>query len=415
MIDDHPDSTRATATALGVQVRPMPDETDLAALVGGCQLVVPSPSVPEQHPVWAAAEEAGVPIVSELDLAQAWTSVPMVAVTGTNGKTTVTVLVERMLVESGVEAVVAGNNELPLVAAIDEQPTEVYVVEASSFRLAPCRTFRPRVGTWLNLAPDHLDWHTDLASYAEAKARIWAQQSSDDVAVAPADSPEVLGHAEGIRSQLVTFGPGGDWRVEGHELVGPPGVVAPVGTLARCLPHDVANALAAAATAFPVGATTEGMARALAGFEGLPHRVTLVGESGGVRYYDDSKATTPDATVAAISGFSSAVLIAGGRNKGLDLAPLADLAPRLRGVVAIGEAGPLVAEVFADRVPVATAHSMDEAVRAAAHMARPSDVVVLSPAAASFDWYSSYAERGADFARAVRALIAGSDPQGRTS
>jgi UDP-N-acetylmuramoylalanine--D-glutamate ligase len=167
----------------------------------------------------------------------------------------------------------------------------------------------------------------------------------------------------------------------------------------------VANALAASAAALAAGASTDGVRAALTAFGGLPHRLTLVGYGGGVRWYDDSKATNPHAAVAAVRGFESVVLIAGGRNKGLDLSALAQVADRVRAVVAIGEAAPEVAGAFAGVRPVATATTMAEAVTAAAAAARPGDAVLLSPGCASFDWYRSYAERGDDFARAVHALL----------
>jgi UDP-N-acetylmuramoylalanine--D-glutamate ligase len=183
--------------------------------------------------------------------------------------------------------------------------------------------------------------------------------------------------------------------------------VLAVADLPRALPHDIANGLAATATAQGGGATLEGARSALTSFSGLPHRVTPVGEAEGVSWFDDSKATAPHATVAAVSSFDSVVLIAGGRNKGLDLGELAGLAPRLRAVVAIGDAAHEVAEVFDGLVPVVTAESMAEAVASARHAARPGDAVLLSPGCASFDWYGSYAERGDDFVRAVRAELAG--------
>jgi UDP-N-acetylmuramoylalanine--D-glutamate ligase len=177
--------------------------------------------------------------------------------------------------------------------------------------------------------------------------------------------------------------------------------------LARPFPHEVLDALCALAAAGAAGATVQGCRRALLEFTGLPHRVQLVGEANGVRYYDDSKATTPGAVLAALAGFERAVLLAGGRNKGLDLSVLRQAAPRLRAVVAIGEAAPEVAAAFEGACTVRRADSMAEAVAAAAEVAEPGDAVVLSPACASFDWYSSYAERGDDFARCVVALGAG--------
>jgi UDP-N-acetylmuramoylalanine--D-glutamate ligase len=194
-------------------------------------------------------------------------------------------------------------------------------------------------------------------------------------------------------------------------LVGPDGAeLAAVGELPRSRPHDLVDGLCAAAAAVAAGAGPTGCGRALRAFRGLPHRVELVGEAKGVRFYDDSKATTPGAVLAALDGFESAVLIAGGRNKGLDLSVLRVAAPRLRSVVAIGEAAPEVTAAFAGSCPVESAGTMGDAVAAAAAVARPGDAVLLSPACASFDWYSSYAERGEDFAHWVRALGPGTDP-----
>ena len=285
--------------------------------------VLPSPGVPERHPVFAIAAAAGVPVRSEFDLAATWDRRPFLAITGTDGKTTVTTMVTAMLRASGVRAVAAGNIDVPLVAAIDDPEPEVFVVEASSFRLSHATVFRPTVATWLNVAADHQDVHLSVSGYHAAKARVWANLTADDLAVANADDPVVLAHAGGV-PRLQTFGLGGpgtaDWYVDGSMLRGPDALeIVDVGELHRSLPHDVANALAAAATAMNGGAVIDGVRTALREFRGLPHRVELVGEAGGVRYFDDSKATAPHATLAAVAGFRSVVLIAGGRNKGLDL------------------------------------------------------------------------------------------------
>ena len=377
---------------------------DLEAVVGA-DLVVPSPGIGPAHPLYEAARRAGVPVVSEIELA--WRSAPdrrYVAVTGTNGKTTVTTLIAAMLSAAGIPAVAAGNIGVPLVSAV-AGPAEVVVVEASSFQLAYTERFRPHVAVWLNLAPDHLDWHPSLADYAAAKARIWANQGPGDVAVVNADDEAVLAAATGAPGRVVTFGTGdADWSVVGGRLRGPGLDVMAVGDLRRSLPHDVANVLAAMAAATAMGAGAGACAAGASRMEGLPHRVQLVGEAGGVHYYDDSKATTPAAVLAALRGFDSVVLIAGGRNKGLDLRPLAGEGHRLRAVVAIGEAAPEVEAALAPVAPVTVASSMADAVRRAKAAARPGDAVLLSPACASFDWYRSYAERGDDFAAQVRAL-----------
>lgn len=410
-IDDRPTPVgRALAEELGVELVEAPDDSTLTALVAGAGAVVPSPGVPDHHPVFAAAAAAAVPVLSEFDLAARWDDRPLVAITGTNGKTTVTELTRAMLAASGRHALAVGNTEVPLVAAIEDATVDVFVVEASSFRLLHSHRFAPEVGTWLNLAPDHLDNHATLEAYTAAKARLWADQAPEQVAIGNADDPIVAAHLARAPARHVTFGldAGADNRVEGERLVLAGGdVLAEVGELVRSFPHDLANALAAAASAVHGGGTAEGAHDAVVAFRGLPHRVTLVREAEGVRWYDDSKATAPHSTRAAVRGFPSVILIAGGRNKGLDLAELAEEASHIRAVVAIGEAGADVAAAFDGLRPVRTAGSMDEAVAAAASLARSGDAVLLSPACASFDWYGSYAERGDDFVRAVTDLLAG--------
>jgi UDP-N-acetylmuramoylalanine--D-glutamate ligase len=410
VVDDHPtDAGRTLAAELGVELVEAPDQTTLTGLVASVGAVVPSPGVPDRHAVFALAAERDVPVLSEFDLAARWDQRPQLAVTGTNGKTTVTELTRAMLEASGRRAVAVGNTEVPLIAAIDDPTVDVFVVEASSFRLLHSGRYAPDVGTWLNLAPDHLDNHATLAAYTAAKARIWADQRPDQVAIGNADDPVVSSHLTTARARHVTFGltPAADHHQAGDRLVLADGsTLATLDELHRSFPHDVANALAAAASALHGGGTADGVRAALLDFRGLPHRVSLVGEAGGVRWYDDSKATAPHATRAAVRGFESVVLIAGGRNKGLDLRALVEEVDHVRAVVAIGEAGPEVAAAFDGLRPVREATSMDDAVALAGSLARRGDAVLLSPACASFDWYGSYAERGDDFVRAVRAHLA---------
>ena len=409
-VDDAPDdAARVAAAELAVDLVEAPSEAQLADLVDRASVVVPSPGVPIRHPVFRLAEASGVPVRSEVELAYRWSRHPIVAVTGTNGKTTVTALVTEMLVASGRRAVAGGNIGFPLSDAV-RRDVDVVVAEVSSFQLWWTDTFRPKVAVWLNLAEDHLDWHPDLDSYVTAKARIWAHQHKDDLIVVNVDDPVVAAQVAGAPSRVETFALSrpADWHVtDDGELRGPPGSVLRVDELRRSMPHDVSNALAAAAAAMGAGATLDGVRTALRTFEGLPHRLTLVADAGGVRWYDDSKATNPHAALSAVTGFDSVVLIAGGRNKGLDLGVLAKAADRIRAVVALGEAGPEVEEAFARVRPVTRAATMEEAVRAAAALARTGDVVLLSPGCASFDQYRSYAERGADFTAAVDRLLGG--------
>jgi UDP-N-acetylmuramoylalanine--D-glutamate ligase len=263
------------------------------------------------------------------------------------------------------------------------------------------------------VAEDHLDWHPSFKEYVAAKARIFANQAGDDLLVFNGDDEAVAEVSAAAPARSVAFtlragvdGAGGAWRLDGGQLRRPDGaVLLAAADLTRAGPHDVANGLAAAAAATDLGIGAEALTRVLASFSGLPHRVTPVGQSGGVTFVDDSKATNPHAALAALAGFDSVVLLAGGRNKGLDLGVLRSEAARIRAVVAMGEAADEVAEAFAGVRPVRRASSMAEAVRLGAELAEPGDTVLLSPACASFDWYSGYAARGDDFARQVAALV----------
>ena len=425
--DGRPDAAVALADELGVRLvlQPGPDELD--ALVAEADAVVPAPGLPEEHALFRLAGVHDRPVLSEFDLAGAWDDRPVLAITGTNGKTTVTTLVTAMLERSGVRAAAVGNLEVPLVEAIARDDLDVFVVEASSFRLAHSRRFAPRVGTWLNFAPDHLDVHRTLDDYRLAKARMWRDQGPGDTAVVAADDPvvdaaavarEALAAAEDVPGpEFVRVGLDAEidgrpvqFHQEGTSLVGPvtpggpPVELIDVAELWRSLPFDRTNALAAAATALAGGATADGVRAALRDFRGLPHRVELVGEHGDVRWYDDSKATAPHATLAALDGFDSVVLVAGGRNKGLDLGELHRGVDHVRAVVGIGESAAEVVAAFPDR-PGRVATSMADAVAAAAELAERGDVVLLSPGCASFDWYGSYSERGDDFAARVRELV----------
>jgi UDP-N-acetylmuramoylalanine--D-glutamate ligase len=428
LIDDRPgsvaDERLATARALGVELQATPAGAALDAFVAGLDLVVPSPGVPERHALLVAAARAGVPVRGEVDIAAELLAArgrAFVAITGTNGKTTVTELTVAMLEASGVPAVAAGNIGAPLLDAArdDDAPAgsadrRVVVAEVSSFQLATTTgAFRPRAAAILNLADDHLDWHRTFAAYAAAKARIFSAQAPDDLVVYNADDPVVAGlvaDAPGrTRAFSVVDGAAAGYRVvataTGRVLVAADGTeLAAVDDLRATAPHDLANALAAAALALEVGGTPAGVGAAFRVFARGPHRLHEVATIDGVRYVDDSKATNVHAALAAVRTFPRVVLIAGGRNKGLDLSGLRAASDRVVAVVAIGEAADEVEDAFRGVKPVLRATSMVEAVRAARDAATAGDVVLLSPACASFDWYRSYGERGDDFARVVAAL-----------
>ncbi len=399
----------------GVAVELGPDADRWSALVESADVVVPSPGVAPSHVAVAAAKSAGKPLWGDVELAgqrAAERGLPIVAITGTNGKTTVTALVADMLRAGGHRVEPAGNIGLPALVALERDPTAL-VLEVSSFQLASTERFRPDVGVWLNFAPDHLDWHHDLHDYAAAKARLWANQTDDDLVVIPAADDVIDSLVVGARSRIERFDASGtgagsgtgvaaaSWFVTDGELCGPSGPMCAVADLPRALPHDLSNSLAAAAAAHALGVEPAVIAGVLREAAPGRHRVELVATIDGVAFVDDSKATNPHAAAAAARGFPTVVLIAGGRNKGLTLDSM--VVPSVRAVVAIGESADEVERAFS-AVPVTRASTMSQAVAQAAALANVGDTVLLAPGCASFDWYSGYAERGDDFVRAVGEL-----------
>lgn len=412
-LDDRISDEIATwAEALGLEVT-APTESSLAGVLDGASGLLPAPGLPDDHPIFDAAAAAGVDVLSEFDLARMWDTRPAVAVTGTDGKTTVVTLIQRMLERSGIACVAVGNTDTPYVEAIDNPDYEVFVVEASSFRLGHSQRFAPTAAVWLNFGPDHLDAHRNLGAYEAAKASIWGHLDAGSLAIANRDDLVVASHARNIDTADVdveTFGAGAPLTtsdhgvVDGFLVVGGNRLVA-IEELARSLPHDVLNALAAAAAARRMGAHCDAIAAVLREFDGLVHRVELVGEIDGVRYVNDSKATTPHAAAAALGGFESVVLIAGGKNKGLAFDDMVGHADRIKHVVAIGDATADIEAAFAGHTPTTSATSMQTAVAEATRVAGPGDVVLLSPACASYDWYRSYVHRGEDFTEIVQELM----------
>jgi UDP-N-acetylmuramoylalanine--D-glutamate ligase len=412
------DDARATAAELSITLHDHPNPEAIDELVAWCDLVAPAPGVPENHAVVVAALRAGKPLRTEIDLAYEWEQQrargprPMLAVTGTDGKTTTTLLATEMLLAAGLRAAAVGNTDVPLVEAIADDTLDAFVVECTSFRLSWTTCFRPEAAVWLNLAPDHLNWHADMTSYQEAKARMWKYQRPSDAAIGFVDDPVVMSYLAAAPGRHVTFGLGsGDYQRRGEMLTGPQGAICSVSVMRRSLPHDITNALAASALVLEAGlADRAAIEAALGRFVGPPHRLEVVGTANGVTWYNDSKATTPHAALTAIRAFDSLVLIAGGKNKDLDLSELGSEPQRMRAVVAIGDAADDIAAVFDGICPIERAGSMTDAVEAAARLAREGDAVVLSPACASFDWYpmpgGGYEVRGRDFARLVTAHLA---------
>ena len=380
----------------------------------------PAPGVPETHAVIESAIRMGRPIRTEIDLAYEWEQErpggprPMLAVTGTDGKTTTTLLAAHIVETAGRRCAAVGNTEVPLAAALDTD-AEAFVVECSSFRLNWLDSFRAEASVWLNLAPDHQNWHRSMESYEAAKARMWSHCRPTDVAIGFASDPVVMRNLGRVDCITRTFGTAdADYRCDGEWLVGPAGRIAPVKSMRRSLPHDISNALAASALALESGlAEPHHIAAALSTFVHPAHRIEPVATINGVSWFNDSKATTPHAAITALRGFRRVVLLAGGLNKGLDLSGLATEHDRVKAVVGLGTSAGEVTDAFAPYCHTEVASSMASAVDAAARLAEPGDVVLLSPACASFDWYpdGGYPARGDDFKRLVTALIPSSAEQ----
>ena len=396
----------------------------------GADVVVVSPGVPEHAPILQWADRAGIPVWSELEMGARLCRVPIVAVTGTNGKTTTVEMVASMMRAAGLAARACGNIGYPFSLAAREAH-DALAVEASSFQLRFQETLHPRVSVLLNLAPDHLDWHGSFQAYAEAKARIFARQSSPDVHIgnradvvaadvsraAPCDvrwftseAPEAgeVGLAgERVVARVAASAAGMNGRSRTTQ--------ADLGIPRSRAPAFMTDAAAASAAALAFGVRAEAVREVVESFPPLPHRGAVVAEIDSIRFIDDSKATNPHAALAALEGLDRVVLIAGGLAKGVDLTPLAQAAPRLAFVVAIGEAAPTIAGIFRGTVPVDLAASMEEAVEMAFGRCPRDGSVVLAPACASQDMFRDYRERGQRFAAAAAALARGAVSAGSSS
>jgi UDP-N-acetylmuramoylalanine--D-glutamate ligase len=377
------------------------------AQLEGATLVVASPGVRPDADVLRWARELALPVWSEMELGARLCRTPYVAVTGTNGKTTVTAMIEACLRAEGRDAVACGNIGRPFPEAARE-PHDVLVVEASSFQLAMQESFHPSVSVLLNLAPDHLDWHGGFEAYVDAKARVHASQSGTDVHIGNRDDPVAAAVSSTAHCAIRWFRAGspedGEVGYEEGMLVARVGGVHRLGSIDPSRAGHREDAAAAAAVALALGVDPAAAAAALAAFRPAKHRGDVVATVDGVRFIDNSKATNVHAAAAAIDGVHDAVLIAGGRAKGVDLSPLRDHARRLRAVVAIGEAADELVAVFAGMTPTSTASSLEDAVRDAFAAASPGGTVLLAPACASWDQFADYAERGDRFAAAARSL-----------
>ena len=375
--------------------------------------VVVSPGVPPLEAL-EAAEAAGIPVLSEIELAAAFIEGTIVAITGTNGKSTVTTLLGEICARSGRPTFVGGNLGTPLVEVVGQSaaaPDGFVVVELSSFQLERVFAFRPHLAIFLNLSEDHLDRYRSYGEYVAAKARIFRAQRREDFAIVPSGDALLESLAAAGAAEIHRYGGAeGEVRVQqGCVQDERSGLRLEAAELRLAGGHNLENACAAALGARLLGIAREPIEAVLRSFPGLPHRMAHLRDLGGVRYYDDSKATNVGAAVAALEGLGEAagvVLIAGGRDKGGSYEPLREaFARRGRGAVLIGEAAErLEAALSPCGLPLRRAASMEQAVSLARTLAQPGDAVVLAPACSSYDMYRSFIERGEAFSEAVRAL-----------
>ncbi|MGC8596173.1 MAG: UDP-N-acetylmuramoyl-L-alanine--D-glutamate ligase [Candidatus Kryptoniota bacterium] len=377
--------------------------------------IVVSPGVPEKSEVMVSALKKGLPIYSELEVASWYCRAPIVAITGTNGKTTTTALTGKMFENSGRKVAVAGNIGFPLsdfVMDLDED--SIAVVETSSFQLDHIDTFKPHVGVWLNVQPDHLDRYESYEAYVLSKTGLFKNQKLEDYAVYNNDDRIVKSHCENLPSIKVPFSltgvlHQGAYTRDGKVYVALGGnaefVINPSEIRIRGI-HNLYNSLAALISAYVMGVPVEIISKTLREFKGVEHRLEPVREINGVRYINDSKATNVDAVWYALGSFDSpVVLIAGGKDKGNDYSPLYEpVRKKVRAMILIGAAADRMFKEFSDKTNCIMASTMEDAVKKAREVALPGDVVLLSPACASFDMFQDYEHRGREFKRAVMEL-----------
>lgn len=368
-----------------------------------------SPGIEESVPLVTNVTSKGTPLIGELELAFTLTDVPVVAITGTNGKTTTTELTARMLNGAGMRAAACGNIGTPMSELLaDEGGWDVFVAEVSSFQLETIRTFRPRVAMWLNLSPNHLDRYPSIKEYRKAKLRIFENQKPEDWAVVPVaeELPE-------IKARKITFGvtdEGADSRadltfVNGSEIFHRRKLLLDLRDTRLRGPHNAANLMAAFGAGIALGADTARMAKAVSDYTPPAHRCEFIATRGGVRWINDSKATNLDAMEQAIRSVEGPlILIAGGKDKGFEFAPIASLVrERVDLAILIGEMRHRIARDW-DPVPMIVAESLEDAVACAAANAAPASTVLFSPGTSSFDMFRDYIRRGEAFRSLVEAL-----------
>lgn len=381
-----------------------------------CSLMVISPGVPSTAPVVLEAQRRGIKVVSELELASWFCQAPIVAITGSNGKTTTTALLGRILFDAKKKHVVAGNIGTAFSAVVlDLAETDVAVLEVSSFQLDHCETFRPKIAVILNITPDHMDrYGNSMERYSASKARIFMNQTADDVLIYDIDDEWTAKTVRQAKCRTIGFSVQkrlveGAFVEEGElvtVLEGKRTQMIPTNEVSLRGLHNLYNAMAATLAAQLLGVSAASIRATLKNFKGVEHRLEYVREFEGVKYFNDSKATNVDSVRYALQAFSEPIVILlGGRDKGNDYSMLRELVKQnVRAIVAIGESAEKVEKAFSDIKQTVRASSMREAVTTARQLAQPGDVVLLSPACASFDWFENYEHRGRVFKELVNQL-----------
>ncbi len=416
---DERDTEVQRTTAEELRARGVRVELGARELDADFDVCVASPGIPPHSALVRSAHERASVLLAEVELAYLRSVSPWLAVTGTNGKTTVTSMCAHLLRYAGVPTECVGNIGEPAISIAEEAGiSSVIVAEVSSFQLALTRDFHPRVAVLLNITPDHIDWHGSLEAYAADKARVFANMGPGDTAIIDMDDPGSAAYAAAVAAGGCVVVPvsrlgvpdGGAGLEDGWLILDEHGVrnrLVHTDDLRIRGAHNVANALAAAAAVHALGVPAASIAESIVAFEPIAHRLEPVGVIDGVEYVNDSKATNPGATRMALTAFPDrpVVLLLGGRNKGNDFSEIADSVSGCRAIIAFGEAAGQIAKALdAVDVPVTRLVGMLDAWKLAARLAEPGDVVLLSPACASFDEFSGYAERGRVFANAVREL-----------
>ena len=385
----------------------------------GQDLIVVSPGVPVDAPPLVQARASGEPVIGEVELAAQHLPGPIVAITGSNGKTTTTSLTGDIITAGGFPTVVGGNIGTPAISLVERAAREtVIVLEISSFQLETIQTFRPKVAVILNITPDHLDRHRTFETYVEAKARIFENQQASDFAILNEDDPTCLTLAGRTRAQVFWFSRKKEVKqgtyVESGRILFRDGAgqreIMLVSEIRLKGAHNVENVLAGICAGVLMGVAPDKIRQAVRDFKAVEHRLEYVTTIKGVEYYDDSKATNVDATIKALESFPANIhLILGGKDKGSDYRVLNDLLrQRVKRVYTIGAAAEKIESHIKGAAEIVHAETLDNAIRRASAVAQPGDIVLLAPACASFDQFQSYNHRGRVFKEVVHALAAAS-------